>query len=301
MRPSCARRMPMPTIRRHRHRGGAAHCRGVVAVLTGADLARLTTQHDGRGSRSMSSAGRSRGDRVRYVGEPVAIVVAEDRYLAEDALDLDRGRHTRPLPAVVDPHAASRPTRRCCIPRSAATSSTTAAFATAIRRPPSPTAAHRIDIDDRLSAQFLHADRDLRRHRRIRSRRGRLRRHGEFPGAVLDPCGDGARARRCPATACGCARRPIPAAASASSRASSPMSILIGVAARVAGASGQVDRGPARASGGLGLGHQPRHHARGRRRRPTAASPRWAGTSSRIAAPICARRSPPRSTACTAT
>ena len=26
--------------------------------------------------------------RVRYVGEPVAVVVATDRYLAEDALDL---------------------------------------------------------------------------------------------------------------------------------------------------------------------------------------------------------------------
>ncbi len=27
-------------------------------------------------------------DKVRYVGEPVAVVVAEDRYLAEDALEL---------------------------------------------------------------------------------------------------------------------------------------------------------------------------------------------------------------------
>src|SRR5215470_10987361 len=47
-------------------------------------------------------------DRVRHVGEAVAVIVAESRYAAEDAaqlvaLDLD------PLPAVVDPEAALRP------------------------------------------------------------------------------------------------------------------------------------------------------------------------------------------------
>ena len=45
-------------------------------------------------------------DRVRYVGEPVAIVVADDRYLAEDALDLI-DLHLEPLDAVVDPAAAA--------------------------------------------------------------------------------------------------------------------------------------------------------------------------------------------------
>ena len=38
-------------------------------------------------------------DRVRYVGEPVAVVVAEDRYLAEDALDLIQVEY-EPLTAV---------------------------------------------------------------------------------------------------------------------------------------------------------------------------------------------------------
>ena len=47
-------------------------------------------------------------DRVRYVGEPVAVVVASDRYRAEDALDLIEVRY-RPLPAVVDPLAAATP------------------------------------------------------------------------------------------------------------------------------------------------------------------------------------------------
>ncbi|MDE0389814.1 MAG: molybdopterin-dependent oxidoreductase, partial [Rhodospirillales bacterium] len=43
-------------------------------------------------------------DRVRYVGEPVAIVVAEDRYRAEDALALIDVRY-EPLDAIVDPDA----------------------------------------------------------------------------------------------------------------------------------------------------------------------------------------------------
>jgi carbon-monoxide dehydrogenase large subunit len=44
-------------------------------------------------------------DRVRYVGEPVAVVVAETRYQARDALDLIRVDY-EPLPVVVDPEDA---------------------------------------------------------------------------------------------------------------------------------------------------------------------------------------------------
>src|SRR5690606_32115518 len=44
-------------------------------------------------------------DKVRYVGEPVAVVCATDRYRAEEALDLIKVEY-RPLPAVVDPVAA---------------------------------------------------------------------------------------------------------------------------------------------------------------------------------------------------
>lgn len=40
-------------------------------------------------------------DKVRYVGEPVAVVVAEDRYVAEDALDVVNAEY-EVLPAVVD-------------------------------------------------------------------------------------------------------------------------------------------------------------------------------------------------------
>jgi aerobic carbon-monoxide dehydrogenase large subunit len=44
-------------------------------------------------------------DKVRYVGEPVAVVVAEDRYDAEDLLTLVEVDYD-PLPAVVDPERA---------------------------------------------------------------------------------------------------------------------------------------------------------------------------------------------------
>jgi len=60
---------------------------GVVCILTGTDVAAM--------SRPIATVLRDapRGhccavDRVRYVGEPVAVVVAIDRYVAEDALDL---------------------------------------------------------------------------------------------------------------------------------------------------------------------------------------------------------------------
>jgi len=46
-------------------------------------------------------------ERVRYVGEPVALVVADDRYLAEDAAEKVQIEY-EPLPAVVDPLAACR-------------------------------------------------------------------------------------------------------------------------------------------------------------------------------------------------
>jgi 2-furoyl-CoA dehydrogenase large subunit len=44
-------------------------------------------------------------DRVRYVGEPVAVVLAHDRQLAEDALEQIAVEY-RPLPVIVDPQAA---------------------------------------------------------------------------------------------------------------------------------------------------------------------------------------------------
>ncbi|WP_296585451.1 molybdopterin cofactor-binding domain-containing protein [Xanthobacter sp.] len=77
---------------------------GVAAVLTGADVAGLTTSLV-VGVKAPVECWPMAVDRVRFVGEPVALVVAEDRYVAEDALDLiDVAYEMRP--AVVDPLAA---------------------------------------------------------------------------------------------------------------------------------------------------------------------------------------------------
>ncbi len=77
---------------------------GVVAVLTGGEIKALTSSMV-VGVKVPVESWPIATDRVRYVGEAVAVVVARDRYLAEDALDLIDVRY-RPLPAAVDPVAA---------------------------------------------------------------------------------------------------------------------------------------------------------------------------------------------------
>ncbi len=77
---------------------------GVVAVITGRDLLDITAGLL-PALRVSVDARAIAVDRVRYVGEPVAIVVASDRYLAEDGADLVAVRY-RALPAVVDPGKA---------------------------------------------------------------------------------------------------------------------------------------------------------------------------------------------------
>lgn len=77
---------------------------GVSAVLTGADIARLSAPLV-VGVKAPVECWPMAVDRVRYVGEPVALVVAEDRYVAEDALDLIETVYDV-RPAVVDPLAA---------------------------------------------------------------------------------------------------------------------------------------------------------------------------------------------------
>jgi len=84
--------------------GRASVLAGVAAVLTGNDIQCLTTSLL-VGVKAPIECWPIATDRVRYVGEPVAVVVARDRYVAEDAADLIEVRY-RPLPAVVDPCAA---------------------------------------------------------------------------------------------------------------------------------------------------------------------------------------------------
>lgn len=77
---------------------------GVACVLTGEDVKKITTSLV-VGVKAPVECWPIAIDRVRYVGEPVAIVVASDRYKAEDALELIETNYGM-LPAAVDPVAA---------------------------------------------------------------------------------------------------------------------------------------------------------------------------------------------------
>jgi len=78
---------------------------GVYAVVTGEDI-RAWSKPFIVGVKQPMEHWCLAQDRVRYVGEPVAIVVARDRYLAEDALALIEVVY-QPLAAIVDPEAAA--------------------------------------------------------------------------------------------------------------------------------------------------------------------------------------------------
>lgn len=86
--------------------GEALEMDGVYAVLTGADAARWSDPLL-VGVRAPIEHRCLAIDRVRYVGEPVAVVAARDRYVAEDAAEAVRVEYA-PLPAVVDPEEALR-------------------------------------------------------------------------------------------------------------------------------------------------------------------------------------------------
>jgi carbon-monoxide dehydrogenase large subunit len=91
--------------------GAAERLEGVRAVITARDLSgsvlplpvlwRLPDQKE-------SDIPALAGEKVRYVGEPIAVVVADSRYLAEDALELIRVEYD-PLLPIVDPRRAMEP------------------------------------------------------------------------------------------------------------------------------------------------------------------------------------------------
>jgi 2-furoyl-CoA dehydrogenase large subunit len=80
---------------------------GVVGVVTGEDVARFTRPFP-VGVTAPVHYYCAATDKVRFVGEPVAVVVARSRYLAEDAADAV-GVEYEPLPAVVDVERALEP------------------------------------------------------------------------------------------------------------------------------------------------------------------------------------------------
>ncbi|MBI2494640.1 MAG: xanthine dehydrogenase family protein molybdopterin-binding subunit [Candidatus Rokubacteria bacterium] len=86
---------------------GARALAGVAGVITGEDVARHTRPF-AVGVTAPVHYYCAATDKARFVGEPVAVVVATSRYVAEDAADLVRV-HYEPLPAVVDPERALEP------------------------------------------------------------------------------------------------------------------------------------------------------------------------------------------------
>ena len=86
---------------------------GVVAVLSGADIAGILKDVPTRAMvggwevdemKPVEQPVLARG-KVCYVGQPVAIVVAQDRYLARDAVERIQVDY-EPLPPVLDPYEA---------------------------------------------------------------------------------------------------------------------------------------------------------------------------------------------------
>lgn len=80
---------------------------GVLAILTGADLVRMTSSLV-VGVKADVACWPMATDRVRYVGEPIVLVVAKTRYIAEDAVDLIEVTYAT-LPPVLEPQAALGP------------------------------------------------------------------------------------------------------------------------------------------------------------------------------------------------
>jgi 2-furoyl-CoA dehydrogenase large subunit len=78
---------------------------GIVGVLTGEDVLALSRPFPA-GIDSPVPQYAVAHDIARYVGEPLAVVVARDRYLAEDALELVEVEY-EPLEPVLDPVAAA--------------------------------------------------------------------------------------------------------------------------------------------------------------------------------------------------
>jgi 2-furoyl-CoA dehydrogenase large subunit len=85
----------------------ARNAPGVATVLVGKDITALSASLV-VGVKVPIECWPIAVERVRYVGEPVAVAVATSRYTAEDALDLIEVDY-EPLPAVIDPRASLDP------------------------------------------------------------------------------------------------------------------------------------------------------------------------------------------------
>jgi CO/xanthine dehydrogenase Mo-binding subunit len=88
-------------------------CPGVVAVVTGADLSLL---HSPRYGHAIQDHPVLAIDKVRYVGEPVVAIIAEDETTAQEAVE-DVFVDYDELPVVRTAEEVSHPTRRCSTSR----------------------------------------------------------------------------------------------------------------------------------------------------------------------------------------
>jgi len=84
---------------------------GVIGVLTGADVAAMSRPFPA-GAASPHPYYAAAHEVARYAGEPLAVVVARDRYLAEDALELIEVEY-EPLDPVLDPELGEVVSDRC--------------------------------------------------------------------------------------------------------------------------------------------------------------------------------------------
>ncbi len=271
---------------------------GVWAVITGEDVRKLSDPFLAAVKTPVQQWALA-VERVRYVGEPVALVVAESRYLAEDAAELVEIEYAplRGRRSIRKRHARAR--RRCCI------------------RKPRPTKSR--------CANFLW------RHRRgIRPRRP-PHRHDD---AGFRAC----RSLRSNATSCVAQHNPAEGSYDVLANFQGPFSMhpVMARALRVAGTetapahparfrrqfrhqafgvslrrahgaggahhrpAGEMGRGPHRASGRREFRPEPgdANRSRGDQRRPHSRP--CGSTSSKITARFCARRCRVRSTACRA-
>ena len=206
-----------------------------------------------RRGRPLSRRGRARADRGRV------------RAAA------GRGRSARPR---------SIPTRPCCTRRSASNVVSDRSFRYGDPERAFAEARARVCGHGPLSAQFLHADRDLWRRSPNTIPARTPTTSWPISGAVQPARGDGAGAE-------GAGQPPAPAHAARFRRQlrrqAGRVSLHRADGRRRARRrpAGEMDRGPARASRRLGLGHQPRHARSKPRSMPMAACARSPGTRSR--------------------
>ena len=88
---------------------------GVFAIITGEDMAKETDPLIVGFENPIDYYGLA-VDKVRHVGDPIAVVAAINRYVAEDALDLINVEYNI-LPAVIDPVKAASPEAPLIHPR----------------------------------------------------------------------------------------------------------------------------------------------------------------------------------------